>query len=56
MSGSFRPGSDIHPAKLLQHVLSINNGLNMIKLQMGVILSVHPRFDGVVRAVQEEFH
>ncbi|WP_228393799.1 DUF6988 family protein [Pseudomonas helleri] len=45
-----------YPTKLIQDALRNSNGLNVMTLQMGVILSGDPRFKGVVRAVQEEFH
>lgn len=44
-----------YPVKLIQDVLRNSNGLNVMTLQMGVILTGDPRFNGVIRAVQEEF-
>lgn len=45
-----------YPATLVEDVLRSSNGLNMMTLQMGVILSGDSRFYGVMRTVQEEFH
>lgn len=45
-----------YPVKLIQDVLRNSNGLNVMTLQMGVILSGDPCFNGVIRAVQEGFH
>jgi len=45
-----------YPVKLVQDVLRNSNGLNVMTLQVGVILTGDPRFNGVIRAVQEEFH
>lgn len=45
-----------YPVKLIQDVLRNSNGLNVMTLQMGVILTGNPRFNGVISAVQEEFH
>jgi precorrin-6B methylase 1 len=41
---------------LVQDVLRNSNGLNMMTLQMGVILSGDPRFYGAIRTVQDEFN
>jgi len=45
-----------YPATLVEDVLRNSNGLNIMTLQMGIILSGDSRFYGVVGAVQEEFH
>jgi hypothetical protein len=45
-----------YPVKLIQDAVRSSNGLNMMTLQVGVILTGDPRFDGVVRAMQDEFH
>lgn len=45
-----------YPAVLVQDVLRNSNGLNMMTLQMGVILSGDPRFYGAIRTVQDEFN
>ena len=44
-----------YPVKLIQDVLRNSNGLNVMTLQMGVILSGDPRFNSAVRAVQEGY-
>jgi hypothetical protein len=46
----------VHPAVLVQYVLRNCNGLNMMTLQMGVILSGDPRFYDAIRTVQDEFN
>ncbi|KIY17259.1 hypothetical protein AO287_26605 [Pseudomonas savastanoi] len=45
-----------YPVRLVQDVLRNSNGLNVMTLQVGIILTGDPRFNGVIRAVQEEFH
>lgn len=45
-----------YPAVLVQDVLRNCNGLNMMTLQMGVILSGDPRFYDAIRTVQDEFN
>ncbi|WP_235206014.1 DUF6988 family protein [Pseudomonas syringae] len=45
-----------YPVQLVQDVLRNSNGLNVMTLQVGVILTGDPSFNGVIRAVQEEFH
>ncbi|KPB13560.1 hypothetical protein AC519_3160 [Pseudomonas savastanoi] len=45
-----------YPATLVEDVLRNSNGLNMMTLQMGMILSGDLRFFGLIGAVQEEFH
>ncbi|WPM28972.1 hypothetical protein OGV25_13390 [Pseudomonas sp. P1B16] len=45
-----------YPAALVQDVLRNSNGLNMMTLQMGVILSGDPRFNGAIKTVQDEFN
>lgn len=45
-----------YPVKLIQDVLRNSNGLNVMTLQLGIVLTGDPRFAGTVRAVQEEFH
>ncbi|RMV87595.1 DUF6988 family protein [Pseudomonas amygdali] len=45
-----------YPATLVEDVLRNSNGLSMMTLQMGMILSGDSRFFGVIGAVQEEFH
>lgn len=45
-----------YPAKLIQDVLRNSNGLNVMTLQVGIVVTGDPRFAGTVRAVQEEFH
>ncbi|WP_229635444.1 DUF6988 family protein [Pseudomonas syringae] len=45
-----------YPAKLIEDVIRNCNGLNVMTLQFGIVLSGDPRFAGTVRAVQEEFH
>lgn len=44
-----------YPAKLTQDVLKNSNALNVMTLQVSVILSGDPRFNGVIRAVQAKF-
>ncbi|MBH3456755.1 hypothetical protein I5Q41_18915 [Pseudomonas monteilii] len=44
-----------YPAVLVQDVLRNSNGLNIMTLQMGVILSGDPRFHGAIKTVQDEF-
>lgn len=44
-----------YPAVLVQDVLRNSNGLNIMTLQMGGILSGDPRFYGAIRIVQDEF-
>ncbi len=45
-----------YPAKLIQDVLRNSNGLNVMTLQLGIVLTGDSRVAGTVRAVQEEFH
>lgn len=45
-----------YPVKLIQDVLRNSNGLNVMTLQLGIVLTGDPRLAGTVRAVQEEFH
>jgi hypothetical protein len=44
-----------YPAKLIEDVLRNCNGLNVMTLQLGIVLTGDPRFASTVRAVQEEF-
>ncbi|MBH3362211.1 hypothetical protein I5Q29_04205 [Pseudomonas sp. URMO17WK12:I11] len=44
-----------YPVQLIQDVLRNSNGLNVMTLQMGLILSGNPRFNGAIRAVQEGY-
>lgn len=51
-----RRHSEGYPLKLVEDVLRNSNGLNMMTLQVGTILSGHSRFYGAIRTAQEEFH
>jgi hypothetical protein len=45
-----------YPPELIETVVRNSNGLNIMALQLGVALSGDRRFEGVVKAFQEEFH
>ncbi|MEB0007887.1 hypothetical protein QN412_13715 [Pseudomonas sp. RTB3] len=45
-----------YPAGLVDGAIRNSNGLNIMVLQLGVILSGDPSFEGVVRAMQEKYH
>lgn len=45
-----------YPVKLIEDALRNCNGLNVMTLQLGIVLSGDPRFAGTVRVMQEEFH
>jgi hypothetical protein len=47
----------LYSVGLIESVVRNCNGLNVMVLQLGVVLSSgNTRFDGTVRAIQEKFH
>ena len=44
-----------YPPELVETVVRNSNGLNVMALQLGTVVSGDRRFEGVVRAFQEEF-
>lgn len=45
-----------YPVGLIESVVKNCNGLNVMALQLGVVLSGDSRYEGVVRAMQEKHH
>ncbi|WP_372438136.1 hypothetical protein ACCM60_12965 [Pseudomonas chlororaphis subsp. aureofaciens] len=48
--------SEGYPPELIQSGIQNSNGLNVMTLQLGVILTGDPCLAGTVRAVQEKYH
>jgi len=51
-----RRHSEGYPEELIENVIRNSNGLNVMALQLSIVLSGEPRFDGTVRTVQETYH
>lgn len=45
-----------YPAGLIEDVLRNSNGLNVMTLQLGVVLTGDQRYAGSVKAIQEKYH
>ncbi|OLY72313.1 hypothetical protein AU074_13630 [Pseudomonas sp. ATCC PTA-122608] len=45
-----------YPAGLIEDVLRNSNGLNVMTLQLGVVLTGVQRYAGAVKAIQEKYH
>lgn len=45
-----------YPTELIENVIRNSNGLNVMTLQLGAVLSRDPRFDGTVRRINDTYH
>lgn len=45
-----------YPSALIENVIRNSNGLNVMTLQLGIILSGEPRFGGAVKRINETYH
>lgn len=45
-----------YPSGLIEDVVRNSNGLNVMTLQLGIVLTGDQRFAGTVKAIQERFH